>query len=90
MKRPLRSKKGDMTIPVIVAIVLGLTIIVLSLFIIMGRGKTMSKVGACPDWCVTQKSDCKEPRPTLGLTPCTFEDPSTKKTVHGRCCTDLI
>ncbi len=85
-KKIFRSKKGvEMTIPVIIAIVLGLTIMVVSLFIIMGRGKTLSKVGACDDACAVSKDQCPDDKPTLGLTPCTTKDGKS-----GHCCTDLL
>lgn len=84
-----------MTIPVIIAIVIGLTIVIISLFIIMGRGKTLQQVGQCKGLCKQCSADdakcpadkrCPKEYPNLGLTPCTAEDGKTQ----GRCCSNLL
>ncbi|MFC1723426.1 hypothetical protein ACFL0V_04775 [Nanoarchaeota archaeon] len=84
MKKITRKKKADMTIGLIIAIAIGLTILVISLYLLTGRGKQLDKVGKCEGkMCIVENEKC--PGDTKrGLTPCKKGDKS------GWCCSDLL
>ena len=88
MKRLNSSKKGDMTIGKVVAIVLALAIILVSIFILMDKGKIFAKAGKfidkeCADCSFGNKckNPCPEEKPKIGLTPCERTDKT-----EGHCC----
>ncbi len=76
------NKKGDMSIALIVAIVLGLTIILISIYMIYNKAKIASGAGGCdPSDCATKADKCVGDT-KYSFTPCTMPDGETK----GKCC----
>lgn len=80
-----------MTIGKIVAIVLALAVILISLFMLMNKGKSFMKAGDCPDSACGDcsfgskcKNPCPSDKPRLGLVSCERNDKS-----EGRCCLEF-
>ena len=84
-----KSKKGfEMTIPLIIGIVIGLAILAILLYMIMGKGKILSGATSCPaEDCALPGQSCESIGKSgyvKGLIACTKEEGGEKKT--GRCC----
>jgi len=86
MLKILKSRKGDMSVPVIVAIVIGLTLLVIMVYLLWGKSRNLSEAVGC------ERSLCSANDPqgncaagyTKSYTPCSFKDGEVTKT--GRCC----
>jgi hypothetical protein len=77
-------KAMEMTLPIIVAIVIGLIIIVISIYVFTGKTKVLSSAGNCEaSECVLSKEDCASGY-VKGFIPCTKEVSGKKES--GRCC----
>lgn len=84
------SRKADMSIAMIVAIVIGLTVILVIIFMFTGKTKMFAKAGTCPGDCAlcdygeTCEKACPESKPMRGFRHCTVEIGGEEK--DGRCC----
>lgn len=82
----MRSRKGDMSVPVIIAIVIGLTVLVIMIYLLWGKSRNLSEAVGCPrEECSANdpRGEC-QPGYTKSYTPCSFKDGDVTKT--GRCC----
>jgi len=86
MLKIFKSRKGDMSVPVIVAIVIGLTLLVIMIYLLWGKSKNLSEAVGCP----REECSANDPRgecpagQTKSYNPCSFKDGDQTKT--GRCC----
>ncbi|MFC1742283.1 hypothetical protein ACFL3V_07145 [Nanoarchaeota archaeon] len=79
----MMRKKAEMTFPVIVAIVIGLVILAIFIYMISGKSRDLVSGTSCPDnECSAFKSDgtCPPDKPVKSFTPCKV------KKLPGRCC----
>ena len=82
-----KSKKGfEMTIPLLIGIILGLIVLAVMIYLIMGKSKLFSESTTCPeDTCVLGIDPCKDGY-TKGFVACKKTDTATGKKTTGRCC----
>lgn len=81
-----KSRKGvEMTIPLVIGIVIGLAILAILLYMILGKSKIFSGATSCPEEdCALPGQPCSNPSYVKGFVACTKEEGGEKKT--GRCC----
>jgi hypothetical protein len=81
-----KSKKGfEMTIPLVISIVIGLAILAILLYMILGKGKIFTGATSCPEEdCALPGKECSNPDYIKGFVACKKDDGGEKKT--GRCC----